>query len=70
MITLYHGTFDKFDIYIYKMRIPVYCEHKVRNGEVPTDRTKVIEAVDIESNVHNRFLGRIRIFYLYMYIYK
>lgn len=66
-ITLYRGTFDKFNIYIYiYMRISLYYERKVRNGEVPTDKTKVIEAVNIESNVHKRFLDkRIRIFYLY-----
>lgn len=50
------------------MRIPVYYEHKVRNGEIPMGWTKVTEAVDIENNV--RFLERIRIFYLYMYINK
>lgn len=67
MITLYRGTFDKFNIYIYIMRISLYYERKVRNGEVPTDKTKVIEAVNIESNVHKRFLDeRIRIFYLYI----
>lgn len=44
-------------------------ERKVRNEQIPTDKTKVIEAVDTESNVHNRFRGRIRILYLYMYIH-
>lgn len=62
MITLYCGIFDKFDIYIYiyiymhvymcmcvcVMRIPVHYERKVRNGDVPMDKTKVIKAVDTE----------------------